>query len=493
MSVSFKHGKMTVLALLILGMILGGLFVSNLNFISNSRDMSYVPTVNADARTLKEFSDTFANVAEQVKPAVVLIQSKKMISPQQSNDPFFDDLFGPFLRSPQQPSPQPQRGLGSGVIVSKDGYILTNNHVIDDADEITVLFPDKKKLKAKLIGSDARTDLAVIKVDSDNLSVLPFGDSDHLRVGEWVLAVGNPFGLEHTVTAGIVSAKGRHEVLSGESYEDFIQTDAAINPGNSGGALVDLDGNLMGINTAIVSRDGGYQGIGFAIPANMARDVMITLIKEGKITRGYLGIYIRNLDEEMADALGLDSQKGAYVTTIQEDGPAAKSDLKQDDVIVAINGKEIEDSDQFRKAVAAMPPGTKVKLDVIREGKRRTAMVELGELPAMGRMADADKPQEKSAASRLGFDVQDVTPEIGRRFGYDQNEGVIIAQVEPGGVADDAGLSRGDLIKEVNRRTISSVREFVSIIRGYKPGDALMFRVRRGNQEFVLGLRVPSE
>ena len=495
MSVSLKHGKLTILGLLILGMIFGGLFVSNLNFVSNSRDTSFVPTVNADARTLQEFSDAFADIAEQVKPSVVLIRSKKMVTQrQQSRDPFFDDFFGPGFRSPQ-PSPQPQRGLGSGVIVSEDGYILTNNHVIDDADEIIVHFPDKRNLDAKLIGADPRTDLAVIKVEADDLPVLPFGDSNNLRVGEWVLAVGNPFGLQHTVTAGIVSAMGRQQgILGVDGYEDFIQTDAAINPGNSGGALVNLDGNLMGINTAILSRSGGYQGVGFAIPANMVRDVMTRLIRDGKVTRGYLGIYIQSLDENLAASMGLDSQNGTIVTRIPEDGPAAKSDLKEGDVIVTLDGEEVEDSDQFRKRVAALPPGAKVNLGVIRDGKRKSVAVALGELPERDQVMAAAPKEEKSAASRLGFDVQDVTPEIERRFGYGTDEGVIVARVKPGSVADDEGLRMGDLIKSVNQRSVSSVHEFVQLIHEFEPGDSVMFLIQRGNQgQFFRGLRIPAD
>ena len=293
MKVKRKFGGLAAAALLVTGMVLGALFISNWDASVADRDVyrSITPVVAADQRSLEDFSETFATIAERVKPAVVLIKSERVV--RQTQQRFwrpFEEFFGG--RQPPDAQPRPFQGVGSGVIVSEDGYILTNNHVVEDADELKVQLSDEREATAEIIGLDPRTDLAVIKVDFDDLPVLPFGDSDKLRVGEWVLAVGNPFGLNHTVTAGIVSAKGRGGVLARNSYENFIQTDAAINPGNSGGALVDLDGNLMGINTAIATQTGGYQGIGFAVPANMARDIMTRLVEDGRITprvpgRGY--------------------------------------------------------------------------------------------------------------------------------------------------------------------------------------------------------------
>jgi serine protease Do len=497
MSEAPRYSRLTIIGLLVVGMILGGLFVSNLNVFSDARNgKSFVPTVSADARTLQEFSQTFAAIAEKVKPSVVLIRSKKSVkvSRQEFSVPFFDDFFGPAIPAPKEP--RYEQGLGSGVIVSKDGYVLTNNHVIDGADDITVWLPDKRKLKADLIGTDPRTDVAVIKVQADNLPVLPFGDSDKLRVGEWVLAIGNPFGLEHTVTAGIVSAKSRGDVLEAGGtyyYEDFIQTDAAINPGNSGGALVDLDGTLMGINTAIFSRTGGYNGIGFAIPANMARDIMTRLIKDGKITRGYLGVYIQSLDEEIAASMGLSTARGAIVSSISEDGPAARSDLRVGDVVVSLNGKEVADSDNLRNRIADLSPGTEVALEVIRDGKRKTVEVRLGELPDNPAQTASTGERPRSAASRIGIDVQDLTPDIARRFGYEMRSGVLIAQVEPGSVAEDKGLRRGDLIKEVNGKPVSSVQEFVSMVRDFEAGQAVRFLVQRGEGQFLVGIRIPEK
>ena len=481
MSVTFKHGKAPIIGLLILGMILGVLFASPLNIISDSRTVSFLPTVSAKAQSLKEFSGTFADIAEQVKPSVVMIRSKTAPAQTSSREPFFEDFFG---GGGFQQRPTPRRnGLGSGVIVSEDGYILTNNHVIAGAAEILVEFPDSKKMDAELIGADPRTDLAVIKVDGDDLPVLAFGNSDGIRVGEWVIAVGNPAGLEHTVTAGIVSAKGRSDLRITE-YDDFIQTDAAINPGNSGGALVDLNGNLIGINTAIVGQ--GYQGLGFSIPANMARDIMTTLVHEGKVIRGYLGIFIQPLSEEMAESAGMPNDHGALVSDIPEDGPAATSDLQEGDIIISLNGGEVIDSDSFRRRVAVMPPGTTVELDVLRYDGPAKVDITLGEMPPQD-MQVAARTNEQNTETRLGLAVQDVPRDIESRYG----KGVIISNVAPSSVAEEAGLRRGDLIKQLNRRPVSSAREFGDMIERLSPGDALMMMVRRGQRQFFIGLRVP--
>lgn len=491
------YNRLTLFGLLLIGMVLGGLFVSNLNLFSDQRTVrSFVPSLSADARSFQEFSESFVSMAEKAKPSVVLIRSKKSVktSRQDLRTPFFDDFFGP--ANPQPQEPRTEQGLGSGVIMSKDGYILTNNHVIDGADDITVSLPNKRELKAELIGTDPRTDIAVIRVKATDLPVLSFGDSDKLRVGEWVMAVGNPFGFEHTVTAGIVSAKGRSSVLENGGryyYQDFIQTDAAINPGNSGGALVDLDGNLMGINTAIFSRGGGFQGIGFAIPSNMARDIMTRLIKDGKITRGYLGVFIQSIDEDLAASMGLKGQKGAIITEISKDGPADKSNLKIGDVVTTLNGQTIDDSDALRNLIATFPPGTAVLMDVLRGGKSLKVTVDLGELPENPDQMASAESEHKSAASRLGLDVQDLTPEIARRFQYDADGGVIIAKVEAGSVSEDKGLQRGDLIREVNGKPVTSVREFVAVVRGFTGGQAVRFLIQRGNGQFLVGIRIPEE
>ncbi len=489
-----KFGGLTGAALLITGMVLGGLFISNwdASIVEREEFRSITPVVAADQRSPQEFSESFVAIAERVKPAVVLITSKRAARQTQAQRPWnpFEDFFGG--GPPRNNQPRPFSGLGSGVIVSGDGYILTNNHVVENADQLTVQLSDEREAKAEVVGLDPRTDLAVIKVDFDDLPVLPFGDSDKLRVGEWVMAVGNPFGFEHTVTAGIVSAKGRRRVLGGNSYENFIQTDAAINPGNSGGALVDLEGNLMGINTAISSRTGGYQGVGFAVPANMARDIMTRLVEDGRISRGYLGVQISDLDEVLAESMGLESKAGALISNVEDDGPAIDSDLQREDVVVALNGNDVKNTDDFRKRIANIAPGTEVELEVVRDGVPLTIAIELGELTDGDPTRTASREESrKSPASNIGIDVMDITREW-TRF-YESGSGVVIAQVRSGSVAEDKELRRGDLIREVNGDPVSNVQEFTTVIRQFDAGQAIRFRIQRGNQQFLVGLRIPVE
>ena len=488
-----KFGGWAGAALLGTGMVLGALFISNWDATIVERDeyRSITPVVAADQRSLQEFSDTFASIAEKVKPSVVLIRSKRVV--RQAQQRFwspFEEFFG--RRPPRDIEPQPNRGLGSGVIVSDDGYILTNNHVVENADDLTVQFSDERTAKAEIIGLDPRTDLAVIKVEVDDLPALTFGDSDKLRVGEWVMAVGNPFGLNHTVTAGIVSAKGRGRVLDPNSYENFIQTDAAINPGNSGGALVDLDGNLMGINTAIYSRTGGYQGIGFAVPANMARNIMTRLVSDGRITRGYLGVQISNLDEDLAASYGLEDTDGVLINRIMRNGPASGSDLEVEDVVVALNGTDVLDVNDLRNRIADIAPGTEVELNVIRDGVPQTIAIELAELPDGDPTQTSSREESgRSPASNIGIDVMDISREWGRF--YETGSGVVITVVRSGSVAEDKNLQRGDLIREVNGEPVSNVQEFTAIVREFEPGQAIRFRVQRGNEQFLVGLRIPVE
>ena len=496
MKVKRKFGSLAAAALLVTGMVLGALFISNWDASVADRDVyrSITPVVAADQRSLEDFSETFATIAERVKPSVVLIESKRTVRQAQGRRFWgpFEDFFG----GRQQPDvqPRPFSGVGSGVIVSEDGYILTNNHVVEDAEKLTVQLIDEREVEAEIVGLDPRTDLAVIKVDLDELSVLPFGDSDKLRVGEWVMAVGNPLGRNHTVTAGIVSAKGRNRVLPVDgSYENFIQTDAAINPGNSGGALVDLEGNLMGINTAIATRTGGYQGIGFAVPANMARDIMTRLVEDGRISRGYLGVGISDLDDVVAESMGLDGTDGAVISTITDDGPARDSDLQVEDVIVGVDGVDVENSDDLRKRIASIAPGTEVDLEVIRDGEPVTVAIELGELPDGDptRTSSREDSRERSPASNLGIDVMDINREWSRF--YESGSGVVIAQVRSGSVAEEKNLQRGDLIREVNGDPVASVQEFLGIVRQFEAGQAIRFRVQRGNAQFLVGLRIPEE
>lgn len=490
-----KIGGLAGAALLVTGMVLGGLFISNwdASIVEPEEFRSFTPEVAADQRSLQDFSETFATIAERVTPSVVLIKSKRVATQAQAQrfwSPFEEFFGGP----PRNARPRPFVGQGSGVIVSEDGYILTNNHVVEDAEKLTVQLIDEREVDAEIVGLDPRTDLAVIKIDIDDLTVLAFGDSDKLRVGEWVMAVGNPLGRNHTVTAGIVSAKGRRQVLprNEATYENFIQTDAAINPGNSGGALVDLEGNLMGINTAIATRTGGYQGIGFAVPSNMARDIMTRLVEDGRISRGYLGVGIVDLDEDLAASYGMESKSGVLISEIREDGPAIDSDLQREDVVVALNGTDVENTDDLRKRIASIAPGTEVELGVMRDGEPMTIAIELGELPDGDPNRTAAREETpKSPASNIGIDVIDVTRQWNRI--YEANSGVVIAQVRPGSVAEDKGLQRGDLIREVNGDPVSNVQEFAAIVREFDTGQAIRFRVQRNNAQFLVGLRIPEE
>jgi len=430
---------------------------------------------------LRMMGKAFASTAKRVSPAVVFVKVEKVVesqpnvqffSPFGGDSPFGDDFLQRFFGTPS-PQEQPRKfrqiprqqqrvmGQGSGFIISPDGYIMTNNHVVGDADKVTVKLEDGREFTAKTVGTDPHSDVAVIKIDATNLPVLALGNSDTLEVGEWVLAIGNPFGLSHTLTAGIVSAKGRSS-LGLADYENFIQTDAAINPGNSGGPLVDLNGKAVGMNTAIFSQSGGYMGIGFAIPINMARVIKDQLIKTGHVTRGYLGIVIQDLTPELAKSFGLDDHQGILVAEVTEDSPAKRAGLRQGDVIVEFDGKAAEEVGAFRNRVSLEAPGTKEKITVLRDGKRQTLAVTIGKLPDTVLTAST----ESHTPDKLGLTVQNLTPELADRFGYQGEKGVVVTQVTPGSVAALAGIQPGMLIQEVNRRHVHNVQELKQAVRG---------------------------
>ena len=373
--------------------------------------------------------------------------------------------------------------MGSGVIVSPDGYIITNNHVVDGASELTVTLPDKREFKAKIVGTDPKTDLAVVKINASNLPYVRWGDSSKLQVGEYVLAVGNPFGLNSTVTLGIVSALGRGH-MGITQYEDFIQTDAAINPGNSGGALVNTAGELIGINTAIVSQTGGYQGVGFAVPANMAKPVYESLVKTGKVVRGYLGVAIQELTQNLAKSFGLKQAKGALVSSVAEDSPAERAGIKQGDVIVAYQGNPIEDPAVLQREVTRTPVGTKATLKVIRDGREQEVTATIGEQSETAKVASADSSMENALA---GVEVQSLDLQTARELGlHGKVQGVVVVNVEPDSLADRAGLAQGDVIKEINRQPIKSVRDYEKIASNLKKDESVLLLInRRGTALFI--------
>ena len=441
---------------------------------------------------------SYADVVAKVADAVVTVRSESTVrAPRRypfSNDPLFREFFGDLFGGPSQP--RLERGLGSGVIVTEDGYILTNHHVVDGADEIRVEMSENRSYKAKIVGSDPPTDLAVLKIDADKLAVLRLGNSDQVRVGDVVLAIGNPFGVGKTVTAGIISAKERSTGMgAGGTFESFLQTDAPINRGNSGGALVNTAGDLIGINSQIVSTSGagGNVGIGFAVPSNMARQVAEQLIKSGNVRRGKLGVQIRSVDQDIAVNLGLNSPKGAIVTSVEAGSAAQRAGIRQYDVIIQLNGKDVEDSNQLRNRIAALQPGTEVPLTIIRDGQRQEVRIKLSELSEESSRASSAQGNDQSGEghARLGIRVSPLTPDLAARIGAPRNaQGVVIVDVDPTGPAGQAGLREGDLIQEVNRQQVRSVADLQNALQRSGNRPALLLIRRQGNQYLVT---VPQE
>ena len=422
---------------------------------------------------------SFSELAEKAGRCVVNISTMKAarrsppgrprFGPQDPFDDFFERFF-------QGPVDRPQRSLGSGFIINEEGYILTNNHVIEEADEIQVQLTDKRRLDAKVIGADPKTDLAVIKVSAKNLPAAILGDSGALKVGDWVMAVGNPFGLDHTVTAGIVSAKGR--VIGAGPYDDFIQTDASINPGNSGGPLFNLKGEVIGVNSAIVASG---QGIGFAIPINMAKDLVPQLIKSGKVTRAWLGVGIQEITPELAESFGMKEIRGALVSNVFPKSPAAQGGLQPGDIVTEFDGVAIKESHDLPSLVARLPIGKRAPLKVLRDGKERQLFVVLGERAEGERQA---MEETSSASKELGLAVRDLTPEEMREAGVDS--GILIIGVEPGGAADFAGCQRGDILLSINNTKLSKTTEFAQGAQKIKPGQVVRLHLKRDDQTIFL-------
>ena len=476
-----KRNLMIALTLVTAGIIIGFILTADLDI----QQVNYAEETNISPNAkdfLGKFSGYLSEVAESVKPSVVNISTTTTITMQQSpfgdffEDPFFRRFFGDQFR---HPGPGPQReykssALGSGVVVTDDGYILTNNHVVKDADDIKVVLYDDREFKGKVIGADPKSDLAVVKIDVKGLPAIKIGDSDKMKVGEVVLAIGNPFALSHTITMGIVSAVGRSNVGIAD-YEDFIQTDAAINPGNSGGALVNTDGELIGINTAIFSKSGGYMGIGFAIPSSMAKSVMDSIIKHGKVIRGWLGVSIQNMTPDLAEQFDLKEDKGTLVSEVVEDSPAEKAGFKRGDLIIAYDGKDIDDSTALRNMVAGTLPDTTVRVKIIREGKEQTLTVTIGKL---SETVVAAKSEYHNVMK--GVHVQELNPEIRMSLDIPKKvEGVVVTNIEMDSPAFQA-VKRNDVIEEINRMSIKNTKDYEKAVSRIGAKDTVLILAYRG-------------
>ena len=446
--------------------------------------------VQVDAAPMKRETGpvitSFAPVVKQVAPSVVTVSTTmKGQRMQMRGNPFFDDpALNRFFGGPGGPGGSggrefraPDRnGLGSGVIISKDGYILTNNHVVEGADEVQVkLAVSGKEYIAKVVGADAKSDIAVLKIEAKDLPAITLGDSEQIEIGDLVLAIGNPFGLGQTTTMGMISAMGRGNV--GLDYEDFIQTDAAINPGNSGGALVDAHGRLIGINTAIISRSGGNQGIGFAVPVNLARSVMENLVEHGRVIRGFLGVNLQNVNQDLANAFKLDEPRGALVAQVTDGSPAEKAGIKDGDVIVEFNGKQVRDIRQLKVLVGQTLPGTKVPVEIMREGKTWKLEVTLKELPGEKSLARTDKDSTRDTERLAGVAVADLDNATRRQFEVPKGvKGVLVTGVEENSAAAKAGLREGDVVLEINRESVADSASAVRLADETK-GDQILLRV----------------
>ena len=442
--------------------------------------------------TREKQTTSFAPVVKKVAPSVVKVftTTKAKASAMRGGpfeDPFFRQFFGNQFGGQGIPEANmpPQHGIGSGVIVTKDGYILTNNHVVDEADELKVALQDGREFTAKVVGKDPKTDIAVIKIKAENLPQIEITDSDKIEVGDLVLAVGNPYGIGQTVTMGMVSAKGRAPL--GLDYEDFIQTDAAINPGNSGGALVDADGRLIGINTAIYSRSGGNQGIGFAVPVNLARNVMDSLIKTGKVTRGYLGVSIQDINPALAKEFNLKNDKGALVADVVPNGPADKAGLKSGDVIVQFNGKPVADSRHLKLEVANVQPGETADLNLLRDGATKTVEVAVKDVPGTEKLA-ANEPSDSTDSGTLqGVAVQDLDAKAREQLQIPAHvRGAVVTSVAPSSAASEAGLKAGDVITSINRQPVKSAEDAVKLTESPKDKTTLLRVWSHGANHYVV-------
>jgi serine protease Do len=446
------------------------------------RQIAFAQQAQAPLPTPQDLSRTFISVAKQIKPAVVNIDVVEKSKRSSMRMP--EGMQIPGLPNFGDMTPRKQKGTGSGVIISSDGYILTNNHVAGDADQISVKLSDGRELKAKVIGKDNETDLAVIKIDAQNLTYARLGDSDKLEQGEWVIALGSPFGLQQTMTAGIVSATGRDLGVGAGQFTNFIQTDASINPGNSGGPLINMQGEVVGINTLIFSQTGTSAGIGFAIPSNLATKVYAQLIKSGKVTRAYLGVYLQEVSPALARTVGYNGTGGAIVGDLSKaDSPAGTAGLRSGDVIVEFDGQKVTSPKQLTEMVADAPVGKTATVKYVRDGRVETASVRLGERPgASSESEPADKDDPEEDAGKLGISITPVTPEVARELKLKVTGGVAVANVQPDSPAGEAGLQRGDVIHRVNRTPVANRQDYFRAIASLKGDKEITLQVERGGQ-----------
>ena len=481
------------LTVIIAGLIFGaGILVSSMWDVP-SEVSAVSSSENRASETVRSGLPYFVEMVKSKKPAVVNISTTKVFrhrglggAPMSPSDPFRDffgdDFFDRFFGQIPQKEFKSQ-SLGSGFVIDKNGFILTNNHVVENAEEIVVKFSDGREFKAEIIGRDSKTDVALIKIEDHNeLPVVDLGNSDSLDVGEWVIAIGNPFGVGQTVTAGIVSAKGRD--IGAGPYDDFIQTDASINPGNSGGPLFNVRGEVVGINTAIFSPSGGNVGIGFATPINMVKRLLPQLKKEGAVTRGWLGVMIQTITKDLAETLKLPSEEGALVADVVENSPADKAGIKRGDVVIRFDGEKIGKMKELSSVVASTPVGKKVELEVLRGGEKKTLKTKIEKL------VDEDSLQHERKTERLGMTVQEITPEIAKRLDPDLMGGVFISMVERGSAADNGGLRRGDVILEINMKEIKGMADYKREVKRFKKDDAALFLMFRGGNTFYATVEI---
>lgn len=500
-----KHKNKSLFTILALALVLVGFYTLDFNG-SNQASVISLPDFDTDVQAaqdqpindLKDLNDAVVNIAEKTNPTVVTIFTTQTV--ERPQNPLFR-FFGEPRGGGDDGGGREVSGLGSGVIVSQDGYILTNNHVVEAAEEISVKTYDGSVLDAEVVGNDPRTDIAVLKIDAENLPTIEMGNSEQLRVGEFVMAIGSPFGenLAHSVSFGIVSGKGRTNEMMAQrtgGYQSFIQTDAAINPGNSGGALINLDGKLVGINTAIVSRSGGNQGIGFAIPVNLAKNIMNQLIETGTVKRGYLGITGKGIDRTMARALGLEKPLGVIVGGVEEGTPAAKAGLQEGDVIKTLNGNTIEGWLSFRTDIASKKPGDEVELGVLRDGEEIDITVTLGELPenlsaSFGQQEEGQ--QDESLAESLGFNIQNLTPRIAEQLNLDPDQnGVVVTGISQRSNAYRQGLREGDVITSVAKEQVENVEDFKQVMSELveQEDQVVLLRVLRGGSGLFIAFEL---